>query len=280
MGVPYCIYRTVTPETIADVIAEELNKLEILCVVETTDTTSDETYNFYGIRLSESNIRLNIYSGKGASPSVAKALAIGMQAARGYVEPGENGLNQKLAGIGANYTNLTMSVFKNSNDFYLISLVVGTSQVQKPLFLATSCFRFGKISIKDSTGEHVVPVCGIHTMANYSTLEYSTGLYAFKSINDGNSYTISKSDAIKVTSMEFQPEYNIISNWGVMVLPAVGYTGTLSSLTTSVVLSLPDEIIGFKSIYGSNIPSLSPLKIDGKTYVKLSDSYHMAVQID
>lgn len=280
MGVPYCIYRTVTPETIADVIADELNKLEILCVIETTDTTSDETYNFYGIRLSESNIRLNIYAEKGASPTVAKRLAIGMQATRGYVEPGENGLNQKLPGIGATYTNLTMSIFKKSNDFFLISLVVQTSQIQKPVFLSATCFRFGKISVKDSMGEHVVPVCGIHSMNNYSTLESSTGLYAFKSINDGNSYTISKSDAVKVTSMEFQPEYNIVSDWGVMVLPAVCYTGTLSSLTTSVVPSLPDEIIGIKSIYGSNAPSLSPLLIDGKTYVKLSDSYHMAVQID
>lgn len=280
MGVPYCIYRTVTPETIADVIAEELNKLEILCVVETTDTTSDETYNFYGIRLSESNIRLNIYCEKGASPTVAKRLSIGMQATRGYVEPDDNGLNRSLAGIGQSYTNLTMSVFKKSSDFYLIGLVVATSQIQKPSFLAASCFRFGKISIKDSTGEHVVPVCGIHAMANYSTLESSTGWYAFKSINDGNSYRISKSDAVKVSSMEFQPEYNIVSNWGVMVLPAVGYTGTLSALTTPVIPTLPDEIIGIKSIYGSNAPALSPLKIDGKTYIKLSDQYHMAVQID
>lgn len=282
MATPYCIYRTVTPETIVDVITEELNKLDILCERETSDTTSSETYNFYGIKMADSNIRMNFYIDKTSSSVTAKPLIIGMQATGGFVAADNNGTNHTIPYFGSAYSALTMNVFKKSKDFWLINFIIQSSLLYKPIILNKSGFRIGRIQLKDSNGIHVVPVCGIHNTSNGGTyIENDCAFYAFKSINDGKDHIITKNDAIKITGMEFQPAYNVISDWGAVVLPAVAYTTTLTSVNTSTPIPiLADEVIGCKSIYGSNIPDLNPIVIDGKTYVRLSDTYHMAVQID
>lgn len=277
MGMPYCIYRTVTFENVVSNIVEILNDIGIECEIETYDETSSDDHYFYGVKMKDSNIRLVFHISKTDNTGYGKNVEVSMQAKGGYLSGPDSSIIKNF-GVGGAYNSLTVSIFFNSKDFYIISFSVSSAPTESPVFSSNQVFKFGKIKISDITGINSYPVCSI---GGPSSSDTQFGFHAFKFINDEKERIISSKDAIKICPMIANKiKYLPVDGWNIFVYPVVAYSsGQYISTNTDKINVMSDEIIGMKTVYGSNLPLFAPLLIDGKTYVLL-DSACTAVQID
>lgn len=277
MGMPYCVYRTVTADNVVSNIVEILNDVGIECEIETFDNTSSTTYDFYGVKLKDSNIRLTFHCSKDRTGGYGASLWIGMQTIGEYLPNMGTDLSREFK-FGSANSSLTVSVLKNTNDFYIVSFAIGGSTLSVPQFSNNSVFKFGKIKISDRNGTDTYPACSI---GGTSYLENSYGFYVFKFANDGKERIITSKDAIKICPMvPNRIQYLPVSDWNIFIYPVVAYSsGQSITTTTGTVQVLSDEIHGMKTVHGQVLPKIAPLLIDGKTYVILDDGY-TAVQID
>lgn len=266
MVLPKCYYKIASAYTMQDKILEALQEAGVSCEVEKVEENiASEMYNFYCIRIQNSNLRFHIYVAKPASQSYVQCY-MGIQGTSERVAPSMTDKVFTNYSIDIRATTLTISAWYKNENFFFINIRAG-GQFENPIFIGGMGNTFGRLNI---TEDGITKSQFVYS-AEKVNIKIPVNLY------DGKEGIVSGGDSLNITAIEYYP-CTPESGWNIFVLPTIMYTSgqTITTGLTVKNVNMPET----RTIWGKNLPAFSPIRVDGKSYMLLDPSYRFAVQVD
>lgn len=269
MGSPFIIYRTVDVTDVVDTVVNELNKNGIACELEPADTETSATHDSYSIRLQKTWARMTFTISKSAVPGSTNTIGIDISNKSGYRPIGKRSNISIQCNVGGSTSNLSLSILKNSDDFWLFNIYISNTSLSGPNFLGTSNteITIGRVQVKkgDKTTSEFICSTGI-----------TSSFFMFKNIDTEREYELNTGDATIINAM-YRYTYVPQEGWDLLALPAVSFAYGSEGTTFTTIESV--ELPGLRTVWGSGVPYQRPLSINGDTWYRLSSASYLAVKL-
>lgn len=268
MARPIIINRTVNITNFIDIIVTELNRNGIECELEPEDTETDPLYNSSTIRFQGTWARLTFTYRRDVAPNALAQIGMDFSNKSGYREIIKLYNIGTTFNIGVGYT-LSLSILRNSENFWFFNITIFTSAVPYPIFIS---------SYSSSTGMTIgrVPFKENDVQTNEFISSTESAVYSmFLNVDTEREYTFGIGDATIIDGFK-QNLYLLEGGWKTLDFPAIAYAPGQSGSTTYIK---PVELPGFRSLLANGMPARRPIKVNGKTYYKLIESSSLVVEL-
>lgn len=268
MARPIIINRSVNITNFIDIIVTELNRNGIECELEPEDTETDPLYNSSTIRFQGTWARLTFTYRRDVSPTALAQIGMDFSNKSGYREITKLYNIGTTFNIGAGYT-LSLSILRNSENFWFFNITISTSAVPYPIFIS---------SYSSSTGMTIgrVPFKENDVQTNEFISSTESAVYSmFLNVDTEREYTFGIGDATIIDGFK-QNLYLLEGGWKTLDFPAIAYALGQSGSTTYIK---PVELPGFRSLLANGMPARRPVHVNGKTYYKLIESSSLVVEL-
>ena len=269
MAKPIVIYRSVDINNFVDIIVDELNKNGIACELEPVDTETSPTSNGYTVRFQGTWARLTFTYGKNPNLNTNTSVGMAFSNMSGYQAITKQNNISELTNISPSYNCLSLSILRNTKDFWLFNITIHAVSVPYPIFISSysnsTGITIGRIPYKENGTETNEFICNT-VSANY---------YMFKDVDTSREYAFGTGDATVIEGMKkdlYMPE----GDWFTLDVPAIAYAYGQSGSTTFIK---PVELPGLRTLWANGMPTRRPVKVNGKTYYKLIESSSLAVEL-